>query len=128
MLGLPVTSSGIVLRLTCLTGEVISPIVTPDCAGFATVSVFLTLFALMMLDIRLPLRRAWYIFLLGFIGTWFQDIIRLVVIIIASYYWGTDGLEFTHNNASYVIFPLWYMLFAFIYLRQVERKSILAPK
>ena len=125
MLGLPITSEGLVLHFTSLTGDVISTTIVPGCAGYATIGVFIALFALMMLDIRLPLSRAWYIFLFGLVGTWLHNIIRIVVSVAAGYHWGLDALEAMHYNISYVIFPLWYALFAFIYLRQAGGRTIL---
>ena len=118
MLGLSITSQGQVLHFTSVTGDVISTIVSVGCAGYATIGVFIALFTLMMLDIRLPLKKAWWIFLVGLVGTWLQNIIRIVVSVAAGYYWGSGALEAMHYNISYVIFPLWYALFAFIYLKQ----------
>ena len=120
MLGLPITGEGVVIHFTSLTGNAISTTIVPGCAGYATIGVFIALFALMMLDIRLPLKKAWYIFLIGLAGTWLQNIIRVVVSVAAGYYWGSGALEAMHYNAAYVIFPLWYALFAYIYLRQTR--------
>jgi len=122
--GLPITNDGVVIHFTNLNGDAISTIVAPGCAGYATIGVFIALFALMMLDIRLPLKRAWYIFLIGLAGTWLQNIIRIVVSIVAGYYWGPGALEAMHYNAGYVLFPLWYTLFAYIYLRQTRWSRI----
>ena len=72
----------------------------------------------MMLDIRLPLKKAGYLFLIGLAGTWLQNIIRVAISVVAGYYWGWEALEATHYNIAYIIFPLWYMLFAYIYFRQ----------
>jgi len=118
MLGLPVEFEGAAIQYTSLTGDVISRIITPDCAGYQTIGVFIALFSLMMLDIRLPLKKAWWVFLLGLTGTWLQNIIRVVVSVAAGYYWGSGAIDTMHSNISYVIFPLWYALFAFIYLWQ----------
>jgi exosortase/archaeosortase family protein len=116
--GLPITNNGVVIHLTNPSGDSISTTVVPGCAGYATIGVFIALFALMMLDIRLPLKKTWYIFLIGLAGTWLQNIIRVVISVVAGYYWGSGALEAMHYNAAYVIFPLWYALFAYIYLRQ----------
>jgi exosortase/archaeosortase family protein len=126
MLGLTITSEGLLLHFTSLTGDVISAKVAVGCAGYVTIGVFIALFALMMLDRRLPLKKAWYVFLIGLAGTWLQNIIRIVVSVVAGYYWGSGALEAMHYNLSYVIFPLWYALFAYIYLRQAgwSRASI----
>jgi len=118
LLGLPVTTEGVVLHFTSLTGDAISTTIAPGCAGYATIGVFIALFALMMLDIRLPLKKAWYVFLIGLAGTWLQNIIRVVVSVAAGYYWGSGALEAMHHNIAYIIFPLWYALFAYVYLRQ----------
>ncbi len=123
VLGLPITSQGLVLQFTSLTGDIISTTVSAGCAGYATIGVFIALFALMMLDIRLPLRKAWYIFLIGLIGTWLQNIIRIVISVAAAYYWGWGALDTVHYNIAYVIFPLWYALFAYIYLKQARWRS-----
>ena len=123
LLGLPIASQGITLHFNSLTGDVISTAVSPGCVGYATISVFIALFSLMMLDIRLPLRRAWYVFLLGLAGTGLQNIIRIVVSLATGYYWGWGALDAMHYNLGYIIFPLWYVLFAYIYLRQAGWKS-----
>ncbi|MFC1930039.1 exosortase/archaeosortase family protein [Chloroflexota bacterium] len=114
--------------LTSITGDAVSTAITPGCAGYATIGVFIALFALMMLDIRLPLKKAWYIFLFGLAGTWLQNILRIVVSIVAAYYWGRGALDIVHYNISYVIFPLWYALFAYVYLRQAGREARLLER
>ena len=123
MLGLPVTSQGQELHLTSLSGDAISTTVSSECAGYATIGVFIALFALMMLDIRLPLKRVWYVFLFGLVGTWLQNIIRIVVSVAAGYHWGSGALETVHSNIAYVIFPLWFALFAFVYLKLAGWRS-----
>ncbi len=128
MLGLPIANYGQVLYFTSASGDAISTAITVDCAGYATMGVFIALFALMMLDIRLPLKRAWYVFLFGLAGTWLQNIIRIEVSVAAGYYWGPGALEATHQNIAYVIFPLWYALFAFIYLKEAGWRGITAKK
>lgn len=123
LLGLPVSSQGPVLQFQSLTGEAISTTVTPGCAGYQTVGVFIALFSLMMLDIRLPLKKSWYVFLFGLVGTWLQNIVRIVVSVAAGYHWGLGALEAAHYNLAYVIFPLWYALFVYIYLKQAGWKG-----
>lgn len=128
MLGLPIMSEGLLLRFNSVTGDIIATTVSPECAGYATIGIFIALFTLMMLDIRLPLKRAWYIFLFGLAGTWLQNIVRIVVSVAAGYHWGAEALASMHFNISYVIFPLWYTLFAYVYLRQAGWKSISTKK
>ena len=124
ILGFPVTSEGPVLIFASVTGGIISATIIPGCAGYDTIGVFIVLFSLMMLDIRLPLKRAWYILLLGLIGTWLLNILRIMVTVAAGYYWGRGALETVHENAVYIIFPLWYALFVYIYFRQARKQGV----
>jgi exosortase/archaeosortase family protein len=126
--GLPITSQGLTLHCTSVTGDAISTTITPGCAGWETIGVFIALFSLMMLDVRLPLKKAWYVFLIGFVGTWLQNILRIIISVAAGYYWGMEALNSLHYNLAYFIFPLWYALFAYIYLRQARGKSIISEK
>ena len=84
--------------------------------------VFLAIFALMMLDIPLPPRKAAWLFLFGAVGTWFQSLIRLIIIILVGYHLGGDAMWTTHFWSIYILFPLWYLFFAYIYFRQVRAR------
>ena len=121
--GLPITSQGLVVHFTSVTGNFIAVVIEPGCAGPITIGVFIALFTLMMLDIKLSLRRAWYVFLFGLTGTWLLNIIRIIVSLAAGYYWGSAAIDAMHQNLFYIIFPLWYALFAYIYLRRANWKK-----
>jgi exosortase/archaeosortase family protein len=120
IVGIPAVSHGVTIQFYSQGGDMITTVVTPDCVGYASIGVFIALFSLMMLDIRLPLKRAWYMFLIGLAGTWLLNHFRIVLTIIAGYFWGLGGLEAMHYNINYVLFPLWYALFVFIYLGQAS--------
>ena len=49
--------------------------------------------------------------------------LRIVVWVAAGYYWGLGALETVHSNIAYVIFPLWFALFAFVYLKLAGWRS-----
>jgi exosortase/archaeosortase family protein len=116
--GIPVVSHGVTIQFYSKGGDMITTVVTPDCVGYASIGVFIALFSLMMLDIRLPLHKAWCMFLIGLAGTWLLNHFRIVLTIVAGYFWGLGGLEAVHYNINYVLFPLWYALFAYVYLRK----------
>ncbi|MFC1993901.1 archaeosortase/exosortase family protein [Chloroflexota bacterium] len=118
--GLPLESQGLLIYLASSSGEPIRVAVTAACAGPTTMGVFIALFALMMLDIPLPPKRAAVLFFLGALGTWFQSFLRLIILMLAGYFWGEDALWTAHRYSIYVLFPLWYLLFAYIYFRQVR--------
>ncbi len=120
-LGYPLEATGQLLRFTTSSGEPIAVTVTVACAGPATMGVFIALFALMMLDIPLSPKKALWFFLFGAAGTWFQNFIRLVLLILIGYYLGGNALRIAHFWTIYILFPLWYLLFAYLYFRQTRR-------
>lgn len=109
------------MHFTSYSGEPISVAITADCAGPVTMGVFMAIFALMMLDVPLPSKKAVWLFLFGAVGTWFQSFIRLIILMLVGYHWGREALWTAHFWTIYVLFPLWYLLFAYIYFRQVGR-------
>ena len=123
ILGYPLENQGQWIHFTNLSGESISVTITAACVGPAAMGVFLAIFALMMLDILLPLKKAVWIFLFGVVGTWFQSFIRLIILMLAGYYLGEDALWTAHSWSIYILFPLWYLLFVYIYFRQAGVKS-----
>ena len=128
ILGYPLQSQGQWVHFTSSGGESLSVAITSACAGPATMGVFLAIFALMMLDIPLSPRKAGYIFLFGAAGTWLQSIIRLIIILLVGYHLGEDALWTAHFWSIYIIFPLWYLLFVYIYFRQVRKPTEVGRK
>ena len=120
-LGYPVQNEGQWVHLTSSSGEPITVAVTAACAGPATMGVFLALFVLMTLDMPLPPKKAIWLFIFGAVGTWFQSFIRLVFLMLVGYHLGEDALWTAHFWTIYILFPLWYLLFAYVYFRQVKR-------
>ncbi len=117
-LGYSFRNQGQWIHLTSSSGELISVAITAGCAGPATMGVFLAIFALMMLDIPLPPRKSAWLFLFGVVGTWFQNFVRLIILMLVGYYWGEDAMWTAHFWTIYILFPLWYLLFVYIYFRQ----------
>ncbi len=120
-LGYTFQNEGQWMHFTSYSGEPISVAITAACAGPVTMGVFLAIFALMMLDVPLPPKKAVWLFLFGTAGTWLQSVIRLVIVMLVGYHWGKAALWTAHSWTIYVIFPLWYLLFVYIYFRQVRR-------
>ncbi|MFH1775309.1 MAG: exosortase/archaeosortase family protein [Chloroflexota bacterium] len=122
-LGYPLQNQQQLVQFTCVTGEPIRVAITSACAGPATMGVFIALFALMTLDIPLPPKKAAALFLFGVAGTWVQSFIRLIILLLVGYYLGEDALWTAHFWTIYVIFPLWYVIFAVIYFWQARRPA-----
>jgi exosortase/archaeosortase family protein len=124
LLGFPLQSDGQIIAITGSSSESVSAFVSGGCAGPATMAVFLALFTLMMLDTPLKGRKAIRLFLVGIVGTWLQSYLRLVILMLTAYYLGRDAMWAAHSWTIYVLFPLWYLLFACIYFRQVKKPGL----
>ena len=120
-LGYLLESEGQWVHFISFTGEPISVAITAACAGPTTMGVFLAIFSLMTLDMPLPLKRTTGLLLFGVVGTWFQSFIRLVMLMLVGYYLGESALWTAHFWSIYILFPLWYLFFAYIYFLQFGR-------
>ena len=115
MLGYPLESQGQWIAFVSATGEQIGVLVNAACAGPATMGLFIALFALMMLDRPLPARKACYVFSFGIVGTWVQSLVRLIILLLVGYYYGEAALWTAHFWTIYILFPLWYLIFLYVY-------------
>jgi exosortase/archaeosortase family protein len=118
ILSYPIENQGQLIHFTTSSGDSIVVALNAACAGPATMGVFIAIFALMTLDIPLPPKKAAYMFLFGVAGTWIQSFFRLIILMLVGYYWGEAALWTAHLWTPYFLFPLWYLLFAYIYFRQ----------
>jgi len=124
LLGLPVSNAGQVLSFPDPAGGTISVMVAGACAGPATMAVFIAIFTMMMLDVKLSPPRAWRLLLFGMAGTWFQNIVRIIIIAAAGHLWGKEALRTAHFWTIYALFPLWYLIFTAIYFRAARQDSL----
>ena len=121
-LGYPLQNQGQLVHFTSTGGEPISAAITAACAGPVTMGIFIALFSLMMLDTPLPPKRAAWLFLFGAVGTWLQSFVRLIILMLVGYYLGEAAMWTAHFWTIYILFPLWYLLFAYIYFQQARGK------
>jgi exosortase/archaeosortase family protein len=118
ILGYPFYTNGQWLHLTDINGDVITVAVTVACAGPSTMGVFIAIFALMSLDMPLPPKKAAWLFLFGIAGTWLQNFIRVAMLMVVAYRLGENTMWAIHSWTIYLLFPLWYLLYIYIYFRQ----------
>lgn len=117
-LGYEFTTEGQVISYTSTAGKRISGYIGAPSSGSVSMGIFIVIFALMMLDYRLPAKKASAMFVFGVLGTTFQNLLRLVIILLAGYHFGIGAMVNAHDYAGYVIYPLWFTLFAYVYLKQ----------
>ena len=121
---IPVNFSNYTIIIISLSTENILIIINTACTGVAALALFIAIFALMMADIPLPMRDATFFFIFGIIGTFVQNIVRLVVLTLTGYYFGLQALSSAHEVIGYILFGLYYMLFAYLYLKKARHYRI----
>lgn len=91
--------------------------ITAECSGSASLAIFLTVFALMIIDIKPRKNRILPLFLFGIVGTSLQNIFRLIVLVASNYHFGSDVMWQMHDYAGYILFPTWFAFFIYVYLK-----------
>jgi exosortase/archaeosortase family protein len=104
-------------------GNVIRVLINSACAGPATLGVFLAVYALMAIDAPLPWRAALGMFALGFVGTWLQNVGRLMYLLLVGHHQGEAAMWVAHNDSGYLWFIGWYAIFGLIYLKVAAGRS-----
>ncbi|MCZ7360991.1 MAG: exosortase/archaeosortase family protein [Candidatus Methanoperedens sp.] len=118
---LPISNQGTTIHFIDLSGLRQTYLIDAGCSGSASIAVFLSLFFLMTLDIPLPWKKAVYLLTFGLAGTILQNILRLIVLVLAGYWYGSQALWSAHAYAGYILFPVWYAFFAYVYLKQASK-------
>jgi exosortase/archaeosortase family protein len=124
VIGYPAFNDGQMITLTSQGGEILRFTISSSCAGPTTMSVFIVLFVLMMMDRPQTTRRTIWLFLFGVVGTWLQNLIRLVILMVIGRNLGNDAMWTAHYWSVYILFPLWYVLFAYIYFRTLRAPAV----
>jgi exosortase/archaeosortase family protein len=117
----PVTLSGVTVTLNSLVGSNIIVDVDTRCAGSDSLAIFLAIFALMLIDRRPGNRAVLGLFIFGVVGAYLQNFVRLLALFTAGYYYGANALWAVHDYASYILFPLWFLGFAVVYLKYARK-------
>jgi exosortase/archaeosortase family protein len=123
MLGIPVSLAGVTVTLTSLNGSNIVTMVDSRCSGSDSLAIFLAIFGLMLIDKKPKNFIALGLLILGVAGTYIQNFMRLLLLFTAGYYYGPDRLWIVHDYASYILFPIWFLIFSLIYVRYANNNK-----
>ena len=117
----PITLNGVTVTLNSLMGYNIVVNVDTRCAGSDSLAIFLAIFALMLIDRKPGNKAVLGLFIFGVVGTYLQNFVRLLALFTAGYYYGANALWAVHDYASYILFPVWFLAFAVIYMRYARK-------
>ncbi|GEM_PF-228419 len=120
---LPIALNGVTVTLSSLIGYDIVTKVDTRCAGSDSLAIFLAIFGLMLIDRRPHNKVLIGLLVFGLIGTYLQNFARLLLLFTAGYYYGSDALWAVHDYASYILFPVWFLGFAVIYVKYTQKQG-----
>jgi len=96
-------------------------LVDMPCIGWEGVMGYTIIFLNLMVEIekKNKMRVLWGF--IGFIGTLFVNLLRLVLIFVVGAVWGVSSAEMIHSRSGDLIFVLWILVFFFIITRLQKR-------
>lgn len=120
VLGISATISQHLVTLYTVDGPVVLS-VDRECTGIQGILAFGLLSTMALLDLKPRMSRLVPLFVMGFLGSFLVNVIRLFVIFLTFQYFGTSVGEAIHVYVGYTLFIAWVLVFwsfAFRYLVQ----------
>lgn len=93
------------------------------CSGLQAMALFSGVLALYLFVERPGGRRLLLWSAIGLAGVYVANLLRLVVIFLVGYQWGSDALERVHAQAGWMFFLAWALLFARLVPKGAPRKA-----
>jgi exosortase/archaeosortase family protein len=110
-LGVASVASGHVVALNSNSGSPLLLDVESDCTGIQGVLAFGLLSSMALVDVKPKLSRLIPIFVIGFVGVFLINILRLFLVFLAFEYLGISIGEDVHVYAGYTLFVIWILIF-----------------
>lgn len=127
-IGVASTATGSIVALTSSSGTPLLLNVESDCTGIQGVLAFGLLSTMALVDVKPKLSRLIPIFVIGFIGVFLINILRLFLVFVTFEYFGVSLGNEVHVYAGYTLFVVWILIFwslAFKYMP--ARPAIVGP-
>jgi exosortase/archaeosortase family protein len=67
----------------------------------------------------------WYF--LGIIGTFFLNILRIILIFVTDYFYGYEVGAIVHYFIGYMLFVTWTSIFLYLLLKRTISRPLLSP-
>jgi len=92
------------------------------CSGVETMVIFLSSIASYFISTKEQnIKKIAAYTILGSIMFYFVNVVRIVVIILVGYYYGSDALKFTHYNLGWILLTIGMMVFWYFLLNDKDK-------
>jgi exosortase/archaeosortase family protein len=101
------------------------------CSGIHSMTIFIFIFLLMLFEARKRIHwnhKALGVTVLGILGTYFMNFLRITIVMLTFYYGGTDLGESVHNILGYVLLVIWLPIFWLFILPLAEKGRVFRKK
>lgn len=106
------SSGSTIFYIDTTVGHSASVSIATGCSGIDSVIIFIcALFSYIYVEYRILDPITLLLFFLGIFMSYFANIMRMSVIILAGHYWGADALQFAHATVGWLIFTFWVFIF-----------------
>ena len=106
-------------------------LIDPRCSGIHSLTIFIAIFLLMLFEARKRIHwnhKAIGVTLLGILGTYLMNLIRITIVLLTFFYGGIDIGESVHNILGYVLLVIWLPIFWLFILPLAEKGRVFRKK
>ena len=99
-------------------------LIDPRCSGIHSMTIFIFIFLLMLFEARKRIHwnhKAVGVTIIGILGTYLMNLLRITIVILTFYYGGTSLGESVHNILGYVLLVMWLPIFWLFILPLAEK-------
>jgi exosortase len=127
-LGIGTSTQGHVVAMTLPSGSPVFLDVASSCTGLQGILAFGLLSTMALLDLKPKLSRLIPLFIVGFVGAFLINIVRLLVVFLTYEFLGVDAGTTMHVYFGYVVFVAWVLVFwTFAFRILIPVKQGIAP-
>jgi exosortase/archaeosortase family protein len=127
-LGIASTASGHIVAVNSNSPSPLLLDVASDCTGIQGVLAFALLGSMALIDVKAKLSRLVPLLIVGFVGVFLINILRLLVVFLAFDFLGASVGNTVHVYAGYTLFVVWVLIFWSLTFKYIApRPAIVAP-
>jgi exosortase/archaeosortase family protein len=130
IVGIPVVTNNNLISFVSHTGDMITLSITPECTGIWSLGTFTIIALFILFSFREAVSlQGFFLLLIGYLGTYTGNIIRIVAIGYSGFLYGPTGaIENTHLYFGWIIFTIWMIIFWYYYFTRVLKINVFHNK
>jgi exosortase/archaeosortase family protein len=128
--GIPALSQGSIISFNSLSGIPIYLEIGSDCTGIWSLGTFTIATIIVLIGFPQAIsRKGLFYILIGYLGAYAANILRIFVISLSGYLYGPSGvIEHVHIYIGWIIFTLWMLIFWYLFFTRYLKISFSATK